>query len=127
MQLTVIAAIVAAIASVVFAMQNNVAVTVRALLWEFEGSLALVLLLSLAVGAFVMALLTTPAVLRRQWQAGRLKRRIATLEETCEDQRLRIIDLESQLPRSDPATEAAPYVGLKQLIVGTSGREPPSC
>lgn len=51
MQLTLIAAIVTAIVGVAFAMQNNVPVTVNLLAWRCDSSLAMVLLLALALGA----------------------------------------------------------------------------
>lgn len=55
MQLTIIIAIFVAIAGGIFAMQNNVPVTVNFLLWRFDSSLAMVLLLSLALGAIIAA------------------------------------------------------------------------
>jgi len=83
MQLKIIAAIFFAMVGVVFSMQNHVPVTVNFLLWRFDSSLALVLLSSLALGAIIVALLTTPATVRRQWQLARQKRRIEELERIC--------------------------------------------
>lgn len=94
MQLTIIAAIFVGIAGVVFAMQNNVPVTVNFLLWRFDSSLAMVLLLAVAVGAIVVALLTTPGTVRRQWVVARQKRRIEDLEKDNEFQKGRIAELE---------------------------------
>lgn len=125
MQLAIIAAIATAIVGVLFAMQNNVAVTVNVLFWRFDSSLAMVLLVSLALGALAVALLTTPGALKNQWQAVRLKRRIATLEETCEYQRQRIDELASSVPIPVSTREEPPYVGLKQLIACVSDKEPP--
>ena len=119
MQLAIIAAILTAIVGVAFAMQNNVPVTVNFLLWRFDSSLAMVLLLALAFGAIIVALLTTPATLRWQWQLARQKRRIAELENTCDGQRGRIAELERQIPVEAAAAAAPrPYVGLKELIAG---------
>jgi uncharacterized integral membrane protein len=117
MQLTIIAAIAAAIVGVAFAMQNNVPVTVNFLLWRFDSSLAMVLLLALALGAITIALLTTPATLKRQWLLSRQKRRIEELERNDESQRRRIAELEAHVP-AEPAPAPPPYVGLKQLIAG---------
>ena len=125
MQLAIIAAIVTAIVGVLFAMQNNVAVTVNVLLWRFDSSLAMVLLVSLALGALAVALLTTPGALKNQWQAARLKRRIATLEDACEHLCQRVAELESSGPAPASTREEPPYVGLKQLITGVSEKEPP--
>lgn len=49
MQLLTIFAIIFTIGGVLFAMQNNIPVMVSFALWQFEGSLALVLLISLAL------------------------------------------------------------------------------
>lgn len=119
MQLAVIAALIAAIVGVAFAMQNNVPTTINFLLWRFDSSLAMVVLLALALGAVVVALLSTPATLRWQWRLGRQKRQIAQLEKTIVAQRQHIAELERLIP-SDTAEAARPqaYVGLKDIIVG---------
>ena len=80
MQLTIILAIVFALLSVLFAVQNTVPVAVVFLIWRFDSSLAVVLLLALAAGALVVALISTPATVRTRWQLGKHKRRIAELE-----------------------------------------------
>jgi uncharacterized integral membrane protein len=121
MQLSIIAAIVTAIVGVAFAMQNNVTVTVSFLLWRFDSSLAMVLLLALALGAIIVALLTTPATLRWQWRLARQKRHIEELERTAKEQHCRIAELERHIPAEVATAEQRPYVGLKQLIVGGRG------
>lgn len=118
MQLTIIAAILTAAVGVVFAMQNNVPVTVNFLVWRFDSSLAMVLLLALALGAVTVALTTTPGTLKRQWRLSRQKRRIDELEKTCDDQRRHIADLEAQVPQPEPTAKPSSFVGLKQLITG---------
>ena len=129
MQLMIIAAILFAVGSVFFALQNNVPVTVALLLWRFDGSLAMVLLLAVAAGATIIALLTTPSTLRQQWQTARQKRRIAELEKEIEAQRKRIVELERVMPgpTEQPPVER-PYVGLKRLMMSGSdaagGEEP---
>lgn len=118
MQLAIIAAIFTAIVGVAFAMQNHVPVTVNFLFWRFDSSLAMVLLLALAFGAIMVALLTTPATLRWQWRLSRQKRRIDELERTCADQSGRIAELTRLVPPDKPtSSEPRPYVGLKQLII----------
>lgn len=117
MQLAIIAAILATIVGVAFAMQNTLAVTVSFMLWSFDSSLAMVLLLALALGAMIVALLTTPMTLKWQWTMTRQKQRIDELERLCATQQSRIADLENNLPSELVAEEQRPYVGLKQLIV----------
>lgn len=118
MQLTIIATIFVALIGVIFAMQNNVPVTVTFLLWRFDSSLAVVLPLALACGAIIIALLTTPATLRRQWQLKRQNRRIEEMEKTAAEQRSRIAELETRIPAEVAAEQPPSYVGLKQLIIG---------
>lgn len=122
MQLSIIAAILATIVGVAFAMQNTLVVTVNFMFWSFDSSLAMVLMLALALGAIIIALLTTPVTLRRQWTMTRQKRRIEELENMCAAQQSRITHLEQYLPAETLAEEQRPYAGLKQLI---SGREKP--
>lgn len=133
MQLMIIAAIFVGIGAVAFAMQNNLPVTVNFLLWRFDSSLAMVLLLALATGAIVVALLTTPGTLRRQWQIARQRRQLDELEKRCEAQRVAVAELEGRIAAGAdvvPPPAERPYVGLKQLIVGErqgegAGTKPP--
>ena len=55
MQLLVILGILFAAGAVVFALQNNAPATVVFLLWRFDGSLAIVLLLAVTLGAIIVA------------------------------------------------------------------------
>ena len=74
MQLMLIVGIVFAIGAVLFALQNNVPVTVTFALWRFDSTLAVVLLLALGLGALIAALVSTPTVIRGQWGGARLRR-----------------------------------------------------
>jgi uncharacterized integral membrane protein len=133
MQLALIAGIGVAIVSVLFALQNTTEVSVRFLAWSFDGSLALVLLLTLALGALAAGLLSSPTVIRGQWALARQARRISDLERRlgeAERQKreleTQLADLHSQSPtdlavRPDRAAEK-PYVGLRALL---SSKEKP--
>lgn len=124
MQLLIIFSIIFTIGGVMFALQNNVPVMVSFAMWQFEGSLALVLLISLALGAFIAALVSTPATLRMQWQISRQKSHIARLEMDNKNLEGQLSKLE-QKSRSDQGiplnVPPENYVGLKQLVTG----EPP--
>lgn len=100
MQLLTIAAIGFAILASTFALQNNVPVSVSFLAWSFEGSLAVVLLIALAMGALILALVSTPSVLRDRWTLSRQRRRIADLEHTCQKQGIEMAGLAAQLPEN---------------------------
>jgi len=132
MQLMLILGIIVAIVAVVFALQNNLPVVVAIALWRFEGSLALVLLVSLGLGALIAGLLSSPAVIRGQWTMGRLRKQVADLERQLAGQQQRNRELEAEVARLSPAPAGAtpvaekPYVGLKTLIAegGTEQRRP---
>jgi uncharacterized integral membrane protein len=65
MLLFVIGAVAAAVV-IIFALQNATPITVAFLIWRFEGSLALVLLLTFALGVVVGALISIPAIMKRR-------------------------------------------------------------
>jgi lipopolysaccharide assembly protein A len=79
MQLGIIIGIAIAVAAVAFALQNNVPVTVTFLVWRFDSSLAMVLLLSLAIGAIVMVLVTAPGAVKARWALSRQRKEISEL------------------------------------------------
>jgi lipopolysaccharide assembly protein A len=104
MQLLIILGMLVAACSVAFALQNNVPVTVTFLFWRFDSSLAMVLLLALAIGGFIVALVSTPSTLRRQWAIARQNKRIAELESASNSQKATIAKLESRLAAIEPPT-----------------------
>jgi lipopolysaccharide assembly protein A len=124
MHLMLILGIVFAIGAVVFALQNNVAVVVSIALWQFEGSLALVLLVALGLGVLIAGLVSSPTVIRGQWVASRLRHQVAELEEKLRQQQLRNDDLAAELATFTPAIEGAepveekPYVGFREMLAG---------
>ena len=126
MQLMLIFGIVFAIGAVVFALQNNVAVTVTIALWQFNGSLALVLLIALGLGVLITGLVSSPTVIRRQWATARLRHQVTALEKTVAEQQTRNNELVVELAQKAPASGEdeqypvleKPYVGLKSLLAG---------
>ncbi|MFH2211447.1 MAG: LapA family protein [Pseudomonadota bacterium] len=129
MQLILIFGITIAIGSVMFALQNNVPVTVTFAIWRFDSSLAMVLLLALGLGVIIAALLSSPAVVRGQWTASRLRRQVAGLEEDKAVLAQRVSKLESEIASKSPASEPTPveekpYVGLKTLLTGGISSKP---
>ena len=108
MQLFTLLAICFAIAAGTFALQNQAPVTVTFFLWSFESSLALVLLASLALGALILGLVSTPAVLRDRWLIGRQKKRLEELERICERQGIEMASLAARLPEAKAVEEMAP-------------------
>jgi uncharacterized integral membrane protein len=122
MQLLLILGIVFAIGAVTFALQNNVPATVVLAFGRYDSSLAVVLLVSLGIGALIAALVSTPSVIKGQWAGARLRRQVAGLEADKAALERRVHELESELARGVAAPlpvpqSAAPYVGLKSLLM----------
>lgn len=80
MQSFLIAALGIAVLTVIFALQNAIPVGVTFLFWSFEGSLALVLMLTFALGVLVSLLVSTPAIVKRKSTISNQKKKIEELE-----------------------------------------------
>jgi len=80
MQLQLIVAIIVAILAVVFALQNAVPIIVSFLTWRFESSLALVLLITLALGIIMSLLVSVPSMIKRRKMISSQKKKIQELE-----------------------------------------------
>ncbi len=80
MPLFVVAAIVIAFFAIAFALQNNRLVTINLLIWQSQGSLAIVLLSTLAIGVLIGLLVLIPGLLKRGWRISRTERQSADLE-----------------------------------------------
>ena len=137
MQLGLIVGIVFAIVAALFAMQNIAPVIVSVGFWSFEGSLALVLLATLGLGALIAGLVSSPAMIRRQWNVARLGRQVNELEHKLAEAERRYDEVRTELSRArastgetallaaKPPAEEKPYVGLRALMSGDDGKPTP--
>jgi uncharacterized integral membrane protein len=80
MQIFVFFALVIAILAIIFAVQNNDTTTVKFFAWETQGSLALVLLIALAVGALINFLVSLPANIKARWTVRAQRKKLNELE-----------------------------------------------
>ena len=103
MQVLLIIALLIAVLAVIFALQNAVTVSIAFLVWKTEGSLALVLLVALAVGALISFLASLPAIIRGAWTTASQKRRIAEIETSLADSTQKLDETRSRLQGSAPA------------------------
>jgi lipopolysaccharide assembly protein A len=81
MQVFFLAALAFALVAVLFALQNIVPVRVTFLAWTFEGSLALVMFVTLIAGALVSFLLSVPSIIKARLSENSLKKQVAALEQ----------------------------------------------
>lgn len=93
MEFYLILAAILGIFVAVFAIQNAAAVTVKFLLWEFQSSLAVLIIISMLAGMLLVFLLSLP---------GRLKRR-----KELYDKQKRIKELEKRLAELEAAKKEA--------------------
>jgi uncharacterized integral membrane protein len=126
MQLLLVFGILFAILAVMFALQNNAAVAVGFAFWQFESSLAVVLLLAVGLGVIIAGLVSSPTVIRDRWAVSRLKKRTVELEGANAALTRRVAELEAEVLRLNPAAvftpeEPKPYVGFTEML---SGRQP---
>ena len=113
MQIFVFLALIIAVIAVIFALQNAAPVTISFLFWKFHGSLALVLLLALAVGAVISFLASLPTLLRGQWSIRKLRKQATELESNLNDHKQRLEEAQLKLkaqttPVQPPETSAEP-------------------
>jgi uncharacterized integral membrane protein len=74
-------ALILALLVTVFAVQNNQPITISFLFWSIEGSLALVLMITLVFGIVIGVLLMAPGSVRTRLQIGGLQRSVRSLEQ----------------------------------------------
>ena len=123
MQLLTIFAMLAAAGGVVFALQNQDMVAVSLLIWNFEASLAVVLLLALALGGLVVALVSTPATLRHQWTINRQQKQLAELTLRVKTLEGEADELRRRIPTSDGGLGVeSPYKEMPTLIASSPSR-----
>ncbi|MBE7381047.1 MAG: DUF1049 domain-containing protein [Leptolyngbya sp. SIO1E4] len=95
MRLFVISALVIAFLAILFALQNTNLVTIQFFGWEYQQSLALVLLSTLAIGVVVGLLVSFPAILRRSRRVTRTQKQADTLTELVQEKE-QAVSAESQ-------------------------------
>ncbi len=84
-------------ASIVFALQNITTITVSFFSWQFEGSLALILLLAVGVGSLITWLVLLPDIITRSFQLSALKREGNRLQEEVIHKKIEVETEKSKL------------------------------
>jgi lipopolysaccharide assembly protein A len=103
MSIRLILSLVIAAFAVVFTLQNADPVPVKFVVWRFQSPLALVIAVTLIVGAAAAALAAAPSSLRKSWKIARearhnteLAAHIADLDEAVAAKDRRIRELEAR-------------------------------
>jgi len=90
MPFLIIAAVVIAFLAIAFALQNNIIIGINLLVWQYRGSLAIVLLSTLAIGILIGLMVLLPSLLKRGFRISRAQRRTSDLEEQLQERERRI-------------------------------------
>jgi len=98
-------ALILALLVTVFAVQNNQPITISFLFWSIEGSLALVLMITLVLGIVIGVLLMAPGSVRNRLQIGGLQRTVRSLEQEKADTAASPLDLAQTEPNPPEPTE----------------------
>ena len=87
--------------AVIFALQNTTTVPIAFLFWHTEGSLALLLLISVVIGTVIGLLAATPGSIKKSRTVSSLKKKLAALEKQLQEKESRIAELEAQIPSAE--------------------------
>ena len=80
MQIFLFVALIIAILAVAFAFQNNDPATISFAIWKFHGSLALILMVTLAAGALISFLVSLPTNVKTRWTVRTQRKKLVELE-----------------------------------------------
>jgi lipopolysaccharide assembly protein A len=83
--------------AVIFALQNITTVTVVFFSWQLEGSLAVIIILSMLAGIIVSSLLSLPDMIKKSFQISNLKKHANKLEEKLTDKEIEIAQEKGKL------------------------------
>jgi putative membrane protein len=107
----VILALLIAIFAVVFALQNTSATEVSFLFWQFHGSLALILIVTLVVGGIVAFLFYLPYIIRHHGSMRKLRKHASELESNLNENKQHLADALIKLqepPASSQPSQSEP-------------------
>ncbi len=80
MQIFLIFSLIIAALATIFAVQNATPTTVTFFIWEFEGSLALILLIALIAGALISLFASMPALIKNKLAVSSLNKKLTKSE-----------------------------------------------
>lgn len=87
---SLVLALIFSMIAVIFALGNTDVVSVSFLTWSVEGSLALILLVSIAIGILIGILLMTPGTIKRNLALASEKKKLKTAEKALDERKKEI-------------------------------------
>ncbi|MCR4275776.1 MAG: LapA family protein [Candidatus Parcubacteria bacterium] len=85
--------------SVIFILENTSIVTITFLSWQFDGSLALILMLTLISGIFITLLLLLPSYIRDTFYLSALEKHKKGIDGELVETKRKLADAMDDIPR----------------------------
>ncbi len=98
-------ALLIAVIAVIFALQNTITITISFLAWKVTGSLSLILLITLAIGATIGLLVLAPSAIKNTLAVSGHRKRIGVLEKELDEHKQRVAELQrpkAEIPSPEP-------------------------
>jgi len=92
-------ALVIAVLAVIFALYNTAPVTIAFFAWQVTGSLSLILLITLAIGALIGLLALAPTLVKGSFQSSGQRKRLAALEQEISDKKATLEEQKATIER----------------------------
>jgi uncharacterized integral membrane protein len=112
MKIFTLLALLIAIAAVVFASQNALPVTIYLLGWNYQASMALVVLLTFSLGVLMGFLLSLPRMVYRMTKIANLKRTVAEQDSKIAELEQKLLEaakINNSLSSQPRYSDAQPY------------------
>jgi len=106
MQILLIFSFIIAFVAIIFAIQNTEVMPIRFMIWQSEGSLALILFIFLVAGALISYLATTPGQIKRRMAISNQRKRISEVEGQLASTQEELQQAQGQLKAIDQQKEA---------------------
>ena len=101
-------ALLISVVAVVFALQNTMVITISFLAWKVTGSLSLVLLVTLAIGAVIGLLVLAPSTIKHTLAASGHRKRIGLLEKELDEHKIKVAELQKSNTTPVPPVASQP-------------------
>ena len=108
MVFTLILALAFAIVAVIFALQNTDVVTITFFSLSYEGSLALIILVAVALGILIGVLVMTPGNIKNKISSTRNRKKVSSLESSLQEHKSKLAALEKPAPPEPKVDELPP-------------------
>jgi len=97
MQIYLILALAIAVLAVIFAVQNTDPVSVDFIIWQFNSSLALVMIISMLIGVLISILLSSPSMVKNSWTIRKLNKKLSDMEKALNEKTAELEEAQKDL------------------------------